>query len=643
MSDAPVKSIAELEAERDSLRADNMTALGAVFNNLGQGLSFGFSDELSAGLAATLTNPFSSKTFDELYDQQLEIERGNLEVARTKYPKLSFAGELGGALAPGTIMYKAGMKIARNLPKLARIMGVGATEGAIYGTGIAEEGERLSGAARGAGWAAALAPPFAGVAHVVGRGVEKYAVPLVRKLMDTPKAQARREVLRALDRDEMTPHQAQLELDALGPEGVVADILGGNVQGLARTVTGRPGRARTIGETLLHNRQRGQQQRIMEAAGLSPDDIGTFKAGFYAMINNRRTQAKKFYDEAYKTLIDPDVPRKIILKTPDGDSKTITTSLNEVLEVIPKNLATKAKQLMRSDMDLLEQIKKSFPDTPEGRASAMKVLQNPDPNSFQFYDYLKRALDNRIGTTIRQGAKEEARNLMGQKKILLGVLDDISPAYRQAREIFAGEEALRGASGYGRSLMNNKVDLDEVQMALEAMSAGEKSAFRQGAIRGLVDKIEATPDTKDFARNMVNTTRMKELLSYAFPDTATFNSFIKTALAETRFSNTKNKVLGGSVTAEKLAGAADLNNNVALAQAFSSNDPVRMGIASLRAIIGQDVSEDVLEEVAHILFNRKLPVSVSEKAARLLNIGPEIRPAIGVGTAVVGGERMRAE
>jgi len=629
--------IAELEAERDRLLAEKMDPTSAAFNALSQGLTFGFSDELAAGLAAAVTSPFSDKTFDEIYDRQVEEERGLIKAGQDKYPWLSLGSEIAGGIPTGVGLYKAGTVALKNAPRLLRLMGIGAGEGAIYGAGVAGEGGTGEGAKRGAGFGAAMGPVGVGIAHVGGRAWDRLIKPVWNRLSETPTSEARRILQKYLDRDDITPEQLQRELDELGPDAVLADVQG-NVQGLARTVAQEPGKPRTIAQRLLHNRQRRQQERILKSAGVDPNDVGAFRMNITQLINNRKSRAAPLYEEAYNTVLNRSQIRTIAVRGSDGSERQIKISLNELLRVIPKSFINKAKELMRGDMDLLESIRRNFPDTPKGRAAALKQFQNPDTNSLQFYDYLKRALDERIGIRIRDGAAEEVRNLIGQKNRLLGYLDAASPAYRKARETYAGEANLRSAVEYGRSLMSNKVDLSEAQLAFEAMSAGEKKFLRQGIIRGLVDRLENTKEMSNFASSLVDTKRMRELLRYAFPDQDTFNKFITNMVAENRYSYTRNFITGGSPTAPRLAGQADLNKEIAIGNSLRTGEPFTIGIALLRELAGSDVSPETLEALGRLLFNRKVPTSIAGGAARKTT---GVGPAAGIVSSAVIGERVR--
>jgi len=386
------QQIEAAEAERDRLRLENMSALGATLNSLGQGFTFGYGDEIGASVAALVKRPFSDKTLGEIYEHEVEEARGLIKAGQEKYPWLSLGAEIAGGIPTGLGLWKAGSALLKNAPRLARLAGLGAVEGGIYGSGIAEEGARLEGGSRGAGWGAALGPVGAGVGHAVSRGYQKLIAPTVRAFTQTPKAEARRLLQLAMERDDMTILQAEREMAELGPEAMLADIHGGNVVGLARAVAGQPGRAKSIGERLLHNRQGSQQQRILEAAGVAPDDVGTFRMRVYQMINDRKTKSGPLYQKAYQTVLEPDELRTFTITKADGETQQITTSLSEILKIFPRDTVSNARVAMRQDMDLLDEIKSSFPDTAEGRESALKIFNNPDTSSLRFYDYIQREL-----------------------------------------------------------------------------------------------------------------------------------------------------------------------------------------------------------------------------------------------------------
>ena len=134
---------------------------------------------------------------------------------------------------------------------------------------------------------------------------------------------------------------------------------------------------------------------------------------------------------------------------------------------------------------------------------------------------------------------------------------------------------------------------------------------------------------------------MRELLRHTFPDQESFDRFIKTSMAESRFSHTRANIKGGSVTQPRMAEAADFNKEITAGQALMSGHPVAIGLVALREIVGTDVSQDTMEALANMLFrDPKVPQSVVQRIAKHTT---GIGPSIGIQTAVVAGEKIRED
>tara|TARA_R100001244_G_scaffold114189_1_gene84595 strand:+ start:1963 stop:3795 length:1833 start_codon:yes stop_codon:yes gene_type:complete len=602
------EEVAALEEEKERLLFEKMGPVGAALNNVGQGLSWGYSDELAAGMAATLTAPFSPETFDEIYAEQLEEERKSLEISQKKYPKTAFVGILGGGIISGGTLYKAGTQILRNVPNLARLMGFGGAEGAAFATGMSEEGTgqlrdiqaRLGIKDVGVGTAFGVlgGPLGAGAGALLRKLGSKVVMPIFRRATETPKGQAQRIVGRKLEQDEMGPAHIAEELERLGPRAVIAD-LGENVGALGRDITARPGRIRTIAANFLRNRQLTQQQQILKAAGLEDVDVGDYRRTFQAMIKNRATKAQKHYDIAYAAELEA----------------------TEVLEELLKRPAVRSS--VRKATNILKD---------EGLVA--------DRNSVRFMQAVKEDLDDRISRAYRAGAEKLARRLINIKKGILKEVDSQVPDYATARNVFAGEKSLQTSAKMGRSLFGNKVNLDEIQDAVALMTVGERHTFRLGAVRGLIDVLEETPLDRNTAKRWAeaSSARSREILNLAFPTKQVFDNFVKTATAETRFASTQGRVLGGSVTGRIAEGQKDLNNLMGFAHALRG-DPAALGLQFLRTIVGGDVSEETLEEVGSLLFNRAVPKGLAEGAEPV--VSQAFQRGAGVGAATAGTEYIR--
>jgi hypothetical protein len=127
----------------------------AFLRGAGDGLTFGFSDELVGGAKAALQPVFgtgdSSESFGDRFDKNVDEQRGLLKAAQDQHPVATIAGGIVGGIAPAVLTggTTAGASLAANVGRGALY---GAGYGAAYGLGSAEGDplERLPEAAKGA-------------------------------------------------------------------------------------------------------------------------------------------------------------------------------------------------------------------------------------------------------------------------------------------------------------------------------------------------------------------------------------------------------------------------------------------------------------------------------------------------------------
>jgi hypothetical protein len=105
-----------------------------------------------------------------------------------------------------------------------------------------------------------------------------------------------------------------------------------------------------------------------------------------------------------------------------------------------------------------------------------------DPaGSVKGLDYLKRALDDRIG----KADGNERRILMGIKEKLVGLLDEVSPAYAQARTTFAEMSRPINQMDVAQSLIDKSVNklTGNLQPAAYARALSDKTAAGATGLR----------------------------------------------------------------------------------------------------------------------------------------------------------------
>lgn len=122
--------------------------------------TFGFGDEMAAGVTSL---------FGGNYDQSLANIRGQQQAAQEAHPVAFGAGQVAGvlptSLAPGSVAVRAPSLGA----KVAGGMVAGAAQGAAYGAGSADEGNRMTGAAQGAVAGGTIGAAFPAAGRLVGR------------------------------------------------------------------------------------------------------------------------------------------------------------------------------------------------------------------------------------------------------------------------------------------------------------------------------------------------------------------------------------------------------------------------------------------------------------------------------------------
>lgn len=147
------------------------TPLEAGLIGARQGVTFGFGDEMNAGVRAGI-DWLQGKPFGEAYDHRLAHERGLLEQVRRENPKSEIAGEVGGALL---VPAGTAARAATAGGAVVRGAATGAATGAAYGAGNAEggAGNRAAGATSGAGWGALFGAGAGVVTYAGGRGLQR--------------------------------------------------------------------------------------------------------------------------------------------------------------------------------------------------------------------------------------------------------------------------------------------------------------------------------------------------------------------------------------------------------------------------------------------------------------------------------------
>lgn len=536
------------DGSANSVKYGNEPGVGDLIQNAA---TFGWNDEIQGALrggAHALVDagrdimggelPDSmGETYDRVYDDTVGDIRARTKIAREKY---GYAPEVVAGVLTGGPVAGAVKNVGSGIKEIAKWGGI---YGGLAGAGESEGGlqEKAVGGLKGAGAGVVGGAVLGGVA----KGAAK-AAPYVR--MQAKKLGINRtadeHLLKGLDASDMTPEQALQhynrgqEARSFGsheaelPE-MIADFGEGTTR-LARTTGTHTGVARQIARQKLDARQKGQYERVNDDLQRS---LGVKSKDFYKTADDLATAQSTNSTKAYNAARENAQPFEI------GD--VVTTWRNEAA-----NFPRKTGE--RNTID-----------------KALSYLEHAAPggtvDDLQRFDYAKQAIDGLIDETIGpRGNKNLRRILLNIKKQAVDLADQSNPLYREAREMFAGYADIRDALVNGRDFA--KGDYEVTRQMFGRMTQSEQKAFRLGMAR----EVKKSLGRKQRTHNQTvefNKPYMEEQLDTLVPRSKRApegktkdwraNQLNDLIDREGKFVSTRNTVLGGSPTPEKLADDAE--------------------------------------------------------------------------------------
>ncbi len=151
-----------------------------------------------------------------------------------------------------------------------------------------------------------------------------------------------------------------------------------------------------------------------------------------------------------------------------------------------------------SDKISENEIIKKAKSTVENRSAFKEKLKNVDPNSLEYWDTIKRSLDDRISRTGKKASKEEAGLIKNARKTLLKELDKVGP-YKEARYL-----AERQKTREGLQKAFNKKEMTGMNM-YNVLKDKEKFAKLQKNLRGVPDAQKRLEDMRIAFKDIITT------------------------------------------------------------------------------------------------------------------------------------------
>jgi hypothetical protein len=546
-----------LEQKGREKRVEHLGASAA--GHLGQGASFGFSDEIQ-GVASGVGSALSGGSFGEGYREGTDAARDRLEAYQAAYPGRALAAETAGAIGTTAVPVFGQLgRVAQGASTGARALAAGragVVTGGLYGAGTAEGGviERAKGAGAGGaigGAAGLVATPVIEGAAALGRAAMRPATRMLRGAASVNR-QAAKDLTDTMRSDiatgtrGLTDDQIALAQRESVPI-TVADIGGEQTRRLARNSANQSPEAAAMLRGTFRERYEGQAERVgrylkrfiyadrdIEAARIA-NRAEAAKANaprYRAAYGSQNAQA--MWDDEFAQLMQAPAVKQA------------------VKDVVPRSANKSAAEGFRPVLNPFEMDESFF-----NAQGTVRLKETAGPPNLQFWDQVKRNLDDDIGKARLAGERSLASDLMALKRQLVSKLDDAVPEYAQARAgaaaFFDAEDALDAGEKFATS--TRRIDPREFARQFGAFSDAEKTLFRDGFITKLTTTMNGLADNRDvrtaiFANNPNTRAQLRMVLGKE--GAAEFEQFLQ---LENVMKMTKEAVEGNSRTAEFLIDA----------------------------------------------------------------------------------------
>lgn len=454
-----------------------------------------------------------------------------VKTAEAQHPVASIAGNVAGAVAlPGGAMLQAATLPAR----MARGAAVGAGYGGLAGAGEGTDtASRLTGGAIGAATGAgvgAVAPPLVEGAIQAGRAVTRPVANAVRGIFN-PDGEGARRVGVAIERDVRADPQAVSRLTpqefASTPSARVMDMGGDATRALGRSAGNTSPEARGILNRTIDERFEEQAPRI--ATWLrNTFHYPNAQAQQDAIESAAKTVNSARYGQAFR----------------DGRVGVWDQEIAELSQAPLMQDAIKAATKQAQN--------RSAPDVSQGAAISARWVNNGKP-TLEFFDLVKRQLDQEINVAKRAGRTEDVMEATKIKNVLVQKLDDAVPSYSAARSgaahFFGAENALEAGQNFVGA--SQRYGVPQARAALGKMSPEERQLFQDGYVSRLVETIEKKGDRRNVVNQIGQSKAAREELQIALgPQRAA--ELEATLRVEGLMDLARGAVQGNSTTARQL-------------------------------------------------------------------------------------------
>ncbi|MDK1493367.1 hypothetical protein QN219_25520 [Sinorhizobium sp. 7-81] len=514
-------------------------------------MSFGLADEIAAGGDA-LFNPIfgtgeNGGSVSERYERNVKRQREIDDQDAKNRMAERLTGQILGAVGGGVGLAKNGLSAttsAINAGKgLAGVTKASAMEGAIlggaqgFGSGEGVE-DRLYNAGVSGFAGAGIGGALPSVTTAASGAVKGAIAPLVapfRPTQYTDKALAT-----YLRRSGKTPEQIAGIMRAAADDGqrmyTLAEAMGNAGQRALVPVTRTPNDARQEVTDFLVRRQMGQPQRLANALAEGFEAPQTSDRVTRVLTDARDLEADALYTAARRN--------------------AGAVNITPILDRIDETLSPGVNRVVNPRDNIGN-------DTIEGALARVRRMisdGNSQVTDFNALFRVKLDLDDMIARADAQGAGNRAHYLTQVKREVDRALEEASPAFRSANDMFATRSRVIDSVADGQAAKSGRVRAEDSIEQFNSMTPDQQQAFRSGYVDPIIADIEshAMGPATNRARSLTTPKYEQEFQAFAAPGRA--EQLGNRIGRENRMFETSNAALGNSRTADNLGDIDDMAN-----------------------------------------------------------------------------------
>lgn len=614
----------------------------AAARGVAQGVSANFYDELRGLVEASGANAKDPASIYNLiggavkywtgqpeaqkaYDAATTRERAETKAAEEQHPIASIAGNVAGAVA-------LPIGAAANAATLPGRMATGAAVGAGLGglSGVGEGSGVVDSLSRGA-TGAALGGALGGVAPAAIEGVIRGARAASGSMANTirglrnPEDEAARRVASAIDRDikadptansRLTPQEFAASYQSGGP-ATIMDIGGETTRALARSSSNTSPEGRAALSRSINDRFEGQSDRVtgwMRNAFNFPDADAQSKALTEVAKSVNKPAYAKAYAEGRVGVWDDELSEL-------SQAPVVQEAVSAALKQAQNKSASGA--LNRSTIDR---------------------WSNSGRPTLEFWDLVKRQLDQEVNVAKRAGRNEDVATLTEVKNVIVSKLDEAVPSYAKARagaaHFFDAQDSLEA----GKNYVTKNVPNSDVRRALAHMTPTERQLFQDGFVSEYIANLNKIGDRRSVLNKIAESPAAREKLTIVLgkEKTAELEAGLR---VEGIMDLARNAVQGNSTTARQLAELGLAGGTYGLGTGGDLLNPNPSALMNAALVYGAargkgKINENVSRKVAEMLTSND-PAKLLQGirvVARNQNLFNSLRSA-DKGLARVGGEQ----